>query len=439
MTAPRRTLSTTLALAVLTSDIFAWQRESAANRLIVVPTNMEIKQDGRGVMGAGLARVVRDRFNRSAVDAEYGQMLKSFAVATSGEENDVPLNLHLDDLQGHIFMSQKAPLVYFPTKVEWRKDSIRELIAANLDALASLSRAMPHLQFGVPMLGVGNGGLPKEDILNLITEKLAGLPNIQVFDYERKTPVENGVQATDAVPTVRERTPVTRTPLSELELDVPEVPQSIVDLVKDKKVLVVSGHRPNKLGGFSPQIRQYTREVVGSILDSIKPDVVVEGAGLGIDRAFAEMAEERGLILIQADACRDMESRWQEADKAKHAHLAAYAHSTGAHVIVTDAPYEQAGGAVCMEVRNRWMLEVLAVAGEGSKFAVIHDGTDGGTSNCKKAFVRRFGENARALYAGNYWKQFSGNHPMPAVLEARPKPAQAQEETKVAKPQVKVA
>lgn len=408
-----------------TGDLFTWIKAATPTdkRKIIVPTNMEIRTDGLAVMGAGVALIARDRYR--GVAAEYGKMLKEFAEANGAVR---VIDLGIEVLKSKIFTSHIAPVVYLPTKIHWRRDGVVELISANLTSLRELAQKTPDITYGLPMIGAGLGNVAPEQISKLIEDTLGDLSNIEVIEYR---PVSKP-SPEQAVPSLS--TPAPRVPLYEMELEVPEVPDKIKKIVEDRKVLVVSGHRPNKLGGFSPQVRQHTRAITGAILDSFKPEVVIHGGALGVDRAFAEMAEERGIVVIHADACKNMESRWNESDRVKHHHLAAYATgSGGAYVIVTDAEYREAGGAACMEVRNRWMMKVLAVAGEDSKFVSIHDGTEGGTNNCKKAFVREFGENARQKYLGNYWKQFESSHPMPGTLTATPN------QTVPYKPQVKVA
>lgn len=416
----KTTLTTaTLALGILTSDMFRWQKEDPEHRMIVVPTNMEIRADGAAVMGAGVALIAKDRFKAYNIDREYADMLKAWATSITRDPSKVPTQLGLTQLKGQIFVASAAPLVYFPTKTFWRGSSLIELIDANLDRLRDMAKSHPAMTFGLPMLGAGNGGLPKEEISALITEKLKDLPNIQVFDYARSA--TTGTASSVSHP-VRNEQPVAaprpdRTPLADLELEVPSIPEDVLKLIGDKKVLVVSGHRPDKLGGYSPQVRQHTRAVAGRILDHIKPEVVVAGGALGVDRAFMEMAEERGIALILADPCQNFEARWQEQDRAKHQHLAAYADATGAHVLVTDAPYKEAGGAVCLELRNRWMVSLIEHAGEGSGFVLIHDGSAGGTANCKAAFLKKYGNTPmRARYLGNYWNAFAKSHPLPRTI-----------------------
>lgn len=371
-------------LPVVNTDLLDWVREpNYPNRLLVCTTNMTVKRDGTAVMGAGLAKQVADAYPDIA--AEYGSILKAFAQREGerlGHPTSDPLSLPEGLLVGQVFMSRTAPVVFLNTKTHWRSNSREDFVLQNLQALRGLIADMRHMMFGVPLPGAGLGNLDREWVIDALHTVLGDLPNVTIVD---------------------------------LHVQPSGISRELMDLVRANKVLVVSGHRPNKLGGYSPQVRMHTREVAGQILDQIQPTLLVHGGALGVDKAFADAAEERGLRVIYAEPCRNSASKWNPREQETAARQMAYAASTGAHVIVHEGPYT----STCMQERNVWMLELLKYAGPGSGFTCVHDGSPGGTANCKEAFAEMFRGRRKELYYGNFWLKFTKNHPLPATVADR--------------------
>ncbi len=120
---------------------------------ICVTTNGDIRKDGRAVMGAGIAREVRDRF--PGVDKILAQKLQSRGNRVS----------YLCDVPE---FGIKARLLSFPTKNHWQDDSSLELIESSAKELAAQFRraAEYYLQVGerspiviLPRPGCSNGRL----------------------------------------------------------------------------------------------------------------------------------------------------------------------------------------------------------------------------------------------------------------------------------------
>ncbi|GAA5500369.1 hypothetical protein Dxin01_00090 [Deinococcus xinjiangensis] len=379
-------------LPIVQEDIVTWGQDPAhPNRMIVVTSNMEVKKsDGKAVMGRGVALAVREAFK--GIDAEYGAILSKLALRLGekiGKPTENPIDLPEQALHGRIFMSQNERVVFMPTKIGWRARSKPEFVISSLHALRDLASEMPHMQFGLPLPGAGAGELGHEWALEQCNRVLGGLPNITVVD--KTAPAQ-------AAPT-----------------------DPVTDFVKNEVLLVVSGHRPPELGGYSPEVRQHTRETASAILKyfvkTCGTTCVVHGGALGVDMAFADAAEELGLKVIYAEPCVDADKRWREEDRNRAARQKAYAAAKGLHIVVTQGAYTSR----CMQDRNLWMLKLLEHGKKGSKFVVLYNGKgSGGTYNCREAFFAMYqGERAAELYGKNWWKRFTERHPLPAMLQVK--------------------
>lgn len=134
---------------------------------ICVTTNGDIRKDGRAVMGAGIAREVRDRF--PGIDKILAQKLKARGNRVS----------YLCDVPE---FGIKARLLSFPTKNHWQDDSSLELIEASARELAAQFRRASeyYLQAGerspiviIPRPGCSNGRLDWKLVKSRIAPILA--------------------------------------------------------------------------------------------------------------------------------------------------------------------------------------------------------------------------------------------------------------------------
>jgi hypothetical protein len=110
--------------------------------ILEVPANTRICTINLvGAAGAGVAKEFRNR-----VPGWYKHYKKMYTQITPN--------------QFIVFNSNGEVHLMIPTKIDWRDDSPRDLVIANLEKLADISRDKP--QFGVialPPFGCGNGGL----------------------------------------------------------------------------------------------------------------------------------------------------------------------------------------------------------------------------------------------------------------------------------------
>lgn len=132
--------------------------ESGAD-IICVTTNGIVKKDGRLVMGAGIARVARDKY--PDFDYYLGECVRAFGNKP-----------HLYSLPDAIGM-----LCSFPTKHHWKEDSDLNLIEESCKELVQITNKTEEV-FGRPIRvaltrpGCGCGSLWWEDVKPVIERYL---------------------------------------------------------------------------------------------------------------------------------------------------------------------------------------------------------------------------------------------------------------------------
>lgn len=135
-------------------------------------------------------------------------------------------------------------------------------------------------------------------------------------------------------------------------------------------IIAGTGHRPNKLGGYSDVAFDGLCEIIHDWLDE-NPQVekIISGMALGWDMALADTAVVRGIPLVAAVPFVGQERMWPDKSKRIYQELLSGASEV---VVVSEGEY----APWKMQVRNKWMVDncdtVLA----------IWNGTDGGTANC---------------------------------------------------------
>ena len=134
-------------------------------------------------------------------------------------------------------------------------------------------------------------------------------------------------------------------------------------------VLSFTGHRPQKLGGYSDHTRMSLFRFATMILREEKPSEVVSGMAQGWDHAVAVAAIMEGIPLTAAVPFKGQENMWPSEAQDRYRGVLAKATTV---VVVSEGSYS----APKMMTRNRWMVD------RGDKLVALWDGTEGGTSNC---------------------------------------------------------
>jgi len=157
---------------------------------------------------------------------------------------------------------------------------------------------------------------------------------------------------------------------------------SIYNYISLKRVggpmnLTVTGHRPDKLGGYKEcKLHSLVKEAIRKKLLEIKPDYGITGMALGVDQWYAEICIELGIPFIAAIPFKGQENIWPPDSQRHYNELLEQAHASE---VVCQGGF--AGWK--LQKRNEWMVyqshEVLGV----------WDGSSGGTANCI-AFAKKF-------------------------------------------------
>lgn len=138
--------------------------------------------------------------------------------------------------------------------------------------------------------------------------------------------------------------------------------------------VAVTGHRPNKLGGYKPNtIQDRVRVAIKAQLQAYKVDhpylVILTGMALGVDQWVAEACIELGIPYVACVPFTGQEYAWPADSQIHYQALIKKAINV---VVVSDGSYS----AYKMQVRNRYMVDRCDV------LMAAWDGTPGGTGNC---------------------------------------------------------
>lgn len=135
-------------------------------------------------------------------------------------------------------------------------------------------------------------------------------------------------------------------------------------------VIAGTGHRPDKLGGYTNQVHLNLVEVAETALKQISVTSVISGMAMGWDMALAQAAINLGIPLIAAVPFKGQEQAWFEKTQKYYKYLLSKASEV---VIVSEGDYSNAK----MQIRNEWMVDNCDLI-----FSMYNGDTSGGTYNC---------------------------------------------------------
>ncbi|MNQ56264.1 DNA recombination-mediator protein A [compost metagenome] len=165
------------------------------------------------------------------------------------------------------------------------------------------------------------------------------------------------------------------------------------------KTYAFTGHRPDKLGGYSTtnnpiydKVKDWLEFTVEYLVRRHEDVTFISGGALGVDQMAAEAvlkikAKYAGGVLVDKDGtlqsfkpqirlmlalpCRGYDGKWPENSRRMYASILRQADT---HVYVHDGPYP---GAWCLQKRNEYMVDQA-----DGVIAVFNGDKDGGTRNC---------------------------------------------------------
>lgn len=133
-----------------------------------------------------------------------------------------------------------------------------------------------------------------------------------------------------------------------------------------------TGHRPDKLGGYSDEAFNRLVEIAEKALKRVKVTEVISGMALGWDMALAQAAINLGIPFIAAVPFKGQELMWISKTQKYYNELLAKAKEV---MVVCEGGYS----ASKMQIRNEWMVDNCDVV-----YAMYNGDTFGGTFNCVK-------------------------------------------------------
>lgn len=135
--------------------------------------------------------------------------------------------------------------------------------------------------------------------------------------------------------------------------------------------VAVTGHRPNKLGGYKVPNPLYDLVMVGlyQAFLELKPTYVITGMAIGLDQWAAELCINMNIPFVAAIPFDGQDAIWPPYAKTKY------------HWLLSQAAYRY---TICeggyepwkMQKRNEWMINSC------HQVVAAFDGTPGGTANC---------------------------------------------------------
>lgn len=136
----------------------------------------------------------------------------------------------------------------------------------------------------------------------------------------------------------------------------------------------VTGHRPQKLGGFdvSNPTRTWVRNALSEVLDTVKPNYAYSGMALGVDQDFADLCVEKGIPFEAVIPFPEQPSNWNNESQTRYYELLKKAKG---QQVVCSSGY----AAWKMQRRNEAMVDAI---GDDGIVVAVWDGSAGGTANC---------------------------------------------------------
>lgn len=133
-------------------------------------------------------------------------------------------------------------------------------------------------------------------------------------------------------------------------------------------IVAGTGHRPDKLGGYSVEVEDRLTAFARDQLQRVAPSKVISGMALGWDQALAQAALDLGIPLIAAVPFEGFGQKWPKSSQYRCTALLCRAAE-----VATVSPYP---GTAALHRRNEWMVDRCDL------LLALWDGSWGGTFNC---------------------------------------------------------
>lgn len=138
-------------------------------------------------------------------------------------------------------------------------------------------------------------------------------------------------------------------------------------------IIAGTGHRPDKLGGYSERIHKILIDLAEAALEDYKPEMVISGMALGWDQALAQASINLGIPFTAAIPFQGHPLKWPEESQKRYSKILDKAEN----IVILSTSYNPG----VMQKRNVWMVDQLS---SDDMLLALWDGSDGGTRNCIK-------------------------------------------------------
>lgn len=152
-------------------------------------------------------------------------------------------------------------------------------------------------------------------------------------------------------------------------------------------VISGTGHRPDKLGGYSDDVFKHLVALAQDYILGHRPSYIITGGALGWDQALAEAARYEKVPYAVFVPFVEFDCKWPQSSRDK---LKALIHGADQVKVICEAGY--AGWK--MQERNKAMVDAAHTV------LALWNGTDGGTHNCIK-YAKKEGK-----LIINLWEQY---------------------------------
>lgn len=151
--------------------------------------------------------------------------------------------------------------------------------------------------------------------------------------------------------------------------------------MKKNPIVAVTGHRPEKLGGYDTPnpIYDVVTEAIDKALIRLQPDYVYCGMALGVDQWAAQLCVMNEIPFVATIPFLDFDSKWPPESRQRLIDLCSLAKET--YVVTPTRTYNPS----LLQARNEYMVRNADVV------LAVWNGSSGGTANCVK-YARGIGK-----------------------------------------------
>lgn len=156
-------------------------------------------------------------------------------------------------------------------------------------------------------------------------------------------------------------------------------------------MICVTGHRPDKLGGYSPDAnKKLYIFALENVIPLVKENTLITGMALGWDIACARACITQNIPFIAAIPFVGQQEAWPTVSKIIYEKILSHA---AQKVVVSPGLYS----AHKMQIRNEWMVD------RSEKVIALWNETPGGTANCVEYAKKK---NIEVINLWDKWSEY---------------------------------